>query len=75
MNHRIRIIKKVGPWDGPRTEFSIEVTTEVGNLNLALEDAFGSLRSFNAEMAKQKECCEEEVKETGFGNDTACDPA
>lgn len=129
MNYRIRINKKVGPWDGPRTEFSLETLVEGNALekdfSKALENAFGSLRSFNAEMAKQevpalpkaqyfygvfeadgliqgmswdeisnlekegllwaeyigiekakqKECYEEKVKETGFGDDTACDPA
>jgi hypothetical protein len=57
MEHRIRV-KKVCA-DG--TEFSIEVLA--AELDRALEDAFGSLRSFNAEMAKQGKCHEEPINE------------
>ena len=51
MKHRIRIIK----YCQDNTEFSLETTVDENfeELSRALGDAFGSLRSFNAEMAKQ----------------------
>lgn len=54
MKHRIRIIKYCFH-DKDSTEFSLETTVDENfeELSKALRDAFGSLRSFNAEMAKQ----------------------
>ena len=56
MKHRIRIIKYC--FHGKdSTEFSLETTVDenLEELSKALENAFGSLRSFNAEMAKQED--------------------
>jgi len=52
MEHRIRVKKNCFGIEGEETEFSIETTGVT--LKPILEDVFDSLRSFNAEMEKQR---------------------
>ena len=56
MEYRIRVRKICNDTKGKETEFSLEITGMI--LDRLVEDALGSLRSFNAEMEKQDEGCE-----------------